>query len=140
MADEENVNMDTVPVEEPAGETTIDAKVAGTSTTVAGVTMDETQFPLAIILISSIILLIATTAAPGYTDLNSPYKNYTISISSISLIISFICLVLHKFAGDLYGKIEKNICALTFFWAFIGACFLTFKGPFTTVSLLSFSS
>lgn len=136
MADEENANMDEVPVveiekeEKPASST--DGKAAEGSTTVGGVTMDETEFPLAVIIISSIILLIATDASAGLES--GSYKGYCISISSISLIISFLSLLMHKFAGGLYSKMEKHICMTNFLWSFIGACFLTFKGPFLTVS------
>lgn len=147
MADEENANMDEVPVvempavevEQPASST--DGKAAEGTTTVGGVTMDETEFPLAVIIISSIILLIATTASTGLKS--GSYRDYCISISSISLIISFLSLLMHKFAGSLYSKIEKHLCMTNFLWTFIGVCFLTFKNPFTTVSnlpLLSSSS
>ena len=143
MADEENANMEDVPVEAEA-ETeerpaSTDGKAAE-STIVAGVTMDATQFPLALVLVSSIILLIATTASPDWKGFSKSYYDYALSISSISLIISFISLLMHKFAGGLYAKMEMYLCMTNFTWAFIGACFLTFRGPFTTVSSLSFTS
>lgn len=137
MADEENANMEEVPVEAEAKTeerpASTDGKAAE-STTVAGVTMDATQFPLALVLVSSIILLIATTASPNYKGFTKAYYNYGLSISSISLIISFISLLMHKFAGGLYAKMEMYLCMTNFTWAFIGACFLTFRGPFTTTS------
>lgn len=148
MADEENANMDVVemPAVEVEKETeeqpaSTDGKAAEGTTTVGGVTMDETEFPLAVIIISSIILLIATDASTGLKS--NSYRGYCISISSISLIISFLSLLMHKFAASLYSKMEKHVCMTNFLWSFIGACFLTFKDPFTTVSnlpLLSSSS
>ena len=140
MADEENTNMDEVPVadgeqateEKPAS---IEGKAAESTTTVGGVTVDETQFPLALILISSIILLISTTSSPDMPATKYSYEKYAISISTISLILSFIGLLMQKFAGSLYDKMEKYLCMTMFLWSFIGACFLTFRGPFTTVSL-----
>jgi len=144
MADEENPKMDEVPVgglvvgdgeqateEKPAS---TEGKAAEGSTTVAGVTMDGTQFPLALILISSIILLIATTSSPGMPSMKYSYEKYAVSVSSISLILSFIALLMHKFAGSLYDKMEKHLCMTMFLWSFIGACFLTFRAPFTTTS------
>jgi hypothetical protein len=137
MADEENnEKMDEVPVEEQpaAGPSATNAKAAeGRSTTIGGVTMDEAQLPLFIVLISSIILLIATGTHYRWVYRGS-YASYAISISSISLSISSICLLTHKFAGSSYDKFGKHLCMTTFFWAFIGACFLTFKGPFDMVS------
>ena len=139
MADEENANMEEVPVE---AETETEEKPVSTDgkvaegTTVAGVTLDGTQFPLALVLISSIILLIATTASPDKWVYTKTYRNYAISISSISLIISFLSLLIHKFAGGLYAKVGEYLCVTNFTWCFIGACFLTFRGPFLTVSSL----
>ena len=34
----------------------------------------------------------------------------------------------------MYEKLGKNLCLLNFTWSFVGACFLTFKGPFEAVS------
>lgn len=139
MADEENANMEEVPV---AAETETEEKPVSTDgkvaegTTVAGVTLDGTQFPLALVLISSIVLLIATTASPDKWEYTKTYRNYAISISSISLIISFLSLLMHKFAGELYAKVGEYLCVTNFTWCFIGACFLTFRGPFLTVSSL----
>eukprot|EP01083_Nonionella_stella_P228424 809541_1 len=138
MADEENANIDEVPVVEMPGVETeekpvsTDGKAAEGSTTVGGVTMDETQFPLTVVVISSIILLIATDASSDLTS--GSYRGYCISISSISLIISFLSLLMHKFASSLYAKVEKHICMTNFLWSFIGACFLTFRSPFLTTS------
>ena len=144
MTDEENPKMEEVPVEEQpeeqANTTATDDKALDGNTTIAingvGVTMDGTQLPLVIVLISSIILLIATTS--DATAQTTAYENYVISVSCISLILSLICLVVHKFGGDLYNKIGKYLCMTNFLWIFIGACFLTFRGPFQTVSLLPF--
>lgn len=140
MTDEENPKMEEVPVEEQpeeqANTTATDDKALDGNTTIAingvGVTMDGTQLPLVIVLISSIILLIATTS--DATAQTTAYENYVISVSCISLILSFICLVVHKFGGDLYNKIGKYLCMTNFLWIFIGACFLTFRGPFQTTS------
>ena len=138
MTDEENANMEEVPVavetETEEKPVSTDGKVAE-GTTVGGVTLDGTQLPLAVVLISSIILLIATTASPDKSE-SKTYRNYAISISSISLIISFLSLLMHKFAGGLYAKVGEYLCVTNFTWCFIGACFLTFKGPFLTVSSL----
>ena len=83
--------------------------------------------------VASIILLVATGANYNWGWGNS-YSKYAISVSSISLSISAICLLMHKFACSMYEKVGKNLCLLNFTWSFVGACFLTFKGPFEAVS------
>lgn len=141
MADEENANMEDVAVEEqPSGDepAATKADAAANAVTNAVASMDGTQLPLAITLIGSIILLIATGAK--YNWRYDSYASYAISISSITLIISAICLLMHKFMGDMYEKVGKKVCTFNFWWAFIGACFLTFRGPFKGVSIFSWSS
>ncbi len=142
MADEENANMEDVAVEEqPSGDepAATKADAAANAVTNAVASMDGTQLPLAITLIGSIILLIATGAKYGW-KYNSTYASYAISISSITLSLSAICLLMHKFMSGMYEKVGKKVCMTNFLWAFIGACFLTFRGPFTGVSIFSWSS
>jgi hypothetical protein len=133
MADEENANMEDVAVEEqPSGDepAATKADAAANAVTNAVASMDGTQLPLAITLIGSIILLIATGAKYGW-KYNSSYAAYAISISSITLSLSAICLLMHKFMSGMYEKVGKKVCMTNFLWAFIGACFLTFREPFT---------
>jgi len=135
MADVEE-NMEEVAVEQEEQAKAEDTPVAddeAQSTTVGGVTMDEVQLPLVIVLVASIILLIATGAEYNWSY-NGGYEKYAISISSISLSISGISLLLHKLATDLYEKVGKNLSLLNFTWSFIGACFLTFNSPFEETS------
>lgn len=134
MADEEN--MDTVPVEETKEDTPVVADEAAAKTTTVGgviVEIDEVQMPLVIVFVASIILLVATGAIYNWWWFDS-YSKYAISVSSISLSISAICLLMHKFACSMYEKLGKNLCLLNFTWSFVGACFLTFKGPFEATS------
>ena len=138
MADEENANMEDVAVEEQPEPAATKADAAANAVTNAVTSMDETQLPLAITLIGSIILLIATGAK--YNWGYGGYASYAISISSITLSLSLICLLMHKFMGGMYEKVGKKVCMTNFLWAFIGACFLTFRGPFTGVSIFSWSS
>ena len=126
-------------MEDVAVEAATKADAAANAVTNAVASMDGTQLPLAITLIGSIILLIATGAKYGW-KYNSSYASYAISISSITLILSAICLLMHKFMSGMYEKVGKKVCMTNFLWAFIGACFLTFRGPFTGVSIFSWSS
>eukprot|EP00578_Thalassiosira_sp_NH16_P022874 CAMPEP_0181104636 /NCGR_PEP_ID=MMETSP1071-20121207/15540_1 /TAXON_ID=35127 /ORGANISM="Thalassiosira sp., Strain NH16" /LENGTH=199 /DNA_ID=CAMNT_0023187861 /DNA_START=116 /DNA_END=712 /DNA_ORIENTATION=+ len=50
------------------------------------------------------------------------------------MILSFISLVIHHFANDLYPKVCKPVNGCLFLYCFIGACMLTFKGPFKSTS------
>lgn len=59
------------------------------------------------------------------------YGGYAISISSISIALSSLVLLMDKFSEDMYDKFGKHMNGLNFVWSFIGACFLTFKEPFT---------
>ena len=138
MADEENANMEDVAVEEQPEPAVAKADAAANAVTNAVTnavaSMDETQLPLAITLIGSIILLIAT-ASIYEAKYNSSYASYAITIPSITLSLSAICLLMHKFMSGMYEKVGKKVCMTNFLWAFIGACFLTFRGPFTDVSI-----
>jgi hypothetical protein len=125
MADEE------VGVEEPVRQEETDAAEKETLS-VAGVTIDASQLPLFVVLIASIVLLVATTA--HYDGNLSSYGNYVISVSSIAMIISFFGLLLTKFAEDQYAKVCKPMNMVLFLYTLVGACFITFKDPFTKTS------
>ena len=70
------------------------------------------------------------------------YAAYVLSVSCIAMILSFSTLVLNKFneapgeyedgATNMYDKAGESINLLNFAWSFVGACFLTFKEPFTS--------
>jgi len=102
---------------------------------VAGVTLSETQFPLSVVLVASIVLMIALGAHYDWKNTGvSSYSAYTISVAAIAMILSFFGLLLAKFKEDLYDKAGKHVNMLCFSYSFIGACFLTFKEPFTYTS------
>lgn len=128
MAEEDNAGM--VDVEDAAPEQAKEEEPAaeGGKTMVAGVALDETQLPLFVALIASIVLLIATTSR--YNSY-SGYASYVISVSCIAMILSFFALVLNKFSEDMYEKVGKHMNTLNFAYSFVGACFLTFREPFT---------
>mmetsp|Transcript_20613 Transcript_20613/g.35410 ORF Transcript_20613/g.35410 Transcript_20613/m.35410 type:complete len:284 (+) Transcript_20613:146-997(+) len=124
MVDEE------VGVEE-APSATNEAPAGKEPMSVAGVTINETQLPLFIVLIASIVLLIATGAHYDWkVTENGSYAGYAISISSISLSLSFLALLMNKISDDLYSKFGLHMNKLCFAYTFIGACFLTFDKPF----------
>lgn len=52
------------------------------------------------------------------------------------MILSFFGLLLTKVKEDLYDKVGKPMNMLVFLYSFVGACFLTFKEPFTGVSVV----
>jgi len=123
MVDEE------VGVEEAKPNTT-EAPTESKTMEIAGHTFDETQLPLFVVLLSSVVLLIATGAHYDWGNY-SKYGGYAISVSSISLSLSCLAILMVKFSEDLYNKVGKQMNLLNFVWSFVGACFLTFDKPFT---------
>jgi len=123
MVDEE------VGVEEAKPDTT-EAPIESKTMDIAGHSFDETQLPLFVVLISSVVLLIATGAHYDWGNY-SKYAGYAISVSSISLCLSGLAILMVKFSEDMYNKTGKQMNMLNFVWSFVGACFLTFDKPFT---------
>jgi hypothetical protein len=58
------------------------------------------------------------------------YSGYAISISFVAIALSFIGLVMTRFAEEMFSKIGKHMNMLCFVYSFVGACFLTFDKPF----------
>jgi hypothetical protein len=58
------------------------------------------------------------------------YPAYQLSISVIAMALSFIALILSNFAVSAYAAVSKPILVVLFVYSFVGACFLTFYGPF----------
>eukprot|EP01083_Nonionella_stella_P265448 899164_1 len=109
MVDEPVGGDEEVGVEQAAEAPTTTAEGSKTME-VAGVTLNEAQLPLFIVLIASIVLLIATGAEYDWNITNSgSYASYAISISSIAMILSFIGLALNKFSEDTYEKVGKQM-------------------------------
>lgn len=108
--------------------------------TVGGITIEDTQFPLLIIFVSAIILLIALGGIYDWNFGWNAYSGYLVSIASISIALSFIALLMTKFAAGPYEKFGKHLCMFLFVWNFVGACFLTFNDPFRTTGNGYFAS
>ena len=121
--------------EEAGGNSGKRALVGGGGVAVAGVTLDAAQLPLFLVFVSSIVLLVATGAAYSWKFVTS-YSGYALLISVISAVLSLFGLALTRASGDndVYGKTGGPLNVLIFSYGFLGACFLTFDGPFTTTS------
>ncbi|OEU08551.1 hypothetical protein FRACYDRAFT_249443 [Fragilariopsis cylindrus CCMP1102] len=91
----------------------------------------DVQFPLLLVMISSMILLIAVTTWEGVITSN---YDYCISIPSVSLITSSIGIALTLFREDIYYDygIGKYLPYFLGLWNFIGASYMTFNSPFIT--------
>jgi len=93
--------------------------------------ISDVQFPLLLVMISSMILLIAVTTWEGIITSN---YDYCISIPSVSLITSSIGIALTLFREDLYYDygISNYLPYFLGLWNFIGASYMTFNSPFIT--------
>ncbi|KAL7554571.1 hypothetical protein ACHAWF_018032 [Thalassiosira exigua] len=111
----------------------------GGGVAMAGVTLDAAQLPLFLVFVAGVILLIATGAEYKWLFYTS-YRGYALSVSAIAMVLSAFGLALTRTPNDVYGKAGAPLNMLIFSYGFIGACFLTFNGPFTTTSNGYFAS
>ncbi|KAL7551321.1 hypothetical protein ACHAWF_014501 [Thalassiosira exigua] len=106
---------------------------------VAGVTLDETQLPLFLVFVASIILLLATGAEYKWS-FGTSYRGYALSVSVIAIGLSLFSLALTRAPNDVYRKVGTPLNMLIFSYGFIGACLLTFDSPFKITSNGYFAS
>jgi len=87
--------------------------------------VNDVQFPLVLVLSVSVILLIAVTMGKGGSG-------YSVSVPVISICLSLTSILMTVFRENLYTIYGQRISQFLLMWNFTGACFLTFKSPFTT--------
>lgn len=139
MTDEQR-DEEAVPVEEqptpefvPEQAAALPASEPKPAMAIAGIPLNQTQFPLFIVLVASIVLMIALGAHYEWKNNGvSSYAGYTISVASIAMILSFIGLILTKVNEGLYETGGMPMNGFCFVYSFVGACFITFNEPFTT--------
>lgn len=119
--------------EDPLAEALVNRPDDGKTKKIAGFTITETQLPLCIVFVASIVLLIATGAFYRWS-FHGSYAGYAISIPSITLTLSFFALLMSKLSEETYAKAGQHVNMLCFIYAFVGACFLTFDKPFNQTS------
>lgn len=130
--DEEAVATEQPPEQAAEVAATPPAENKQTMTKIAGVSLDDAQFPQFVVLVASIVLMIALGAHYDWKNTGvSSYDAYAISVASIAMILSFFGLLLAKFKQDLYKQKGMPINMLCFLYSFVGACFLTFDKPFS---------
>ena len=78
----------------------------------------------------AVILLVAVLAL-GKGGYSKARWGYAISVASVSMVFSLVGFGL-TFSQDLNNKVGKHNAYFLFLWNFIGACILTFGGPFTS--------
>jgi len=93
-----------------------------------GLKVNDAQFSLILVLLTSFVLLIAVTTWGGAIE----SRGYAIAVPALSLTITIIALLLTVFKEDIYNSYGAHITKLLFMWNFTGASFLTFGSPFTT--------
>lgn len=92
----------------------------------------ESQVGYVGVLVSAVILLVSLTTNDGLFK-NHKYYEYGIAVSVVAMFIS-ICafaMVHFKLGSD---DVSLGVNGLLFVWCFVGACFMTFGGPFKLVS------
>jgi heme/copper-type cytochrome/quinol oxidase subunit 4 len=108
-----------------------DAGAAEGKTMAEAETKCESQFPLFLVMVASVVLLVATGAAYDWNirDIGG-FSGYAITVPFVSLAASLIGLLMNRFwkKGSKFGHYLNILC---FLYSMIGACFLTFKEPLT---------
>lgn len=90
--------------------------------------ISDVQFPLILVLASSIVLLIAVTT--WEQDIQS--RAYAISVPALTMCLSLGGILATLFQESVYAVYGFWLTHILFYWNFSGACFLTFSSPFTT--------
>ena len=122
MTDETDENKD-VEVQE---ESTEAAAESGSGMTMAGLHVADHQLPMVGMFFFGLIVLIAVLS-PGR---GIRYWAYGVSLASVAMVFALVgfFVTLNTELNDTAGKF---IAAFLFLWCFIGACIMTFAGPFT---------
>jgi len=101
--------------------------------TVGGIPLaDEAQLPYVGSLFSAMVLLIALTSDGGVNVSSNGYYEYGLALTIVTMTFSFlgyIACMMGRDSDNLASTIALNNYFL-FVWGFIGACIMTFDGPF----------
>lgn len=90
--------------------------------------INEVQFPLVLVIVTSCILLLAVLTWEG----SMSSRGYAIAVPSLSIVLSLSYLLLTIFKEQIYTTYGNHMTHLLFVWNFAGASFLTFSSPFIT--------
>mmetsp|Transcript_871 Transcript_871/g.1800 ORF Transcript_871/g.1800 Transcript_871/m.1800 type:complete len:295 (+) Transcript_871:95-979(+) len=100
----------------------------GMSLDVAGIHVNEKQLPHVGAFITALVLLVALTIG----DRNADTYEYGVVVAAVTLFVGLVGAVYHfkwsKPAGE--DTIGSALAYFLFAWTFVGACVLTFRGPF----------
>jgi len=110
----------------------VEEQPEATTTEESGVTMgklhvSEAHVPMVGMFFCGLILLVAVLARGK----NLTNWAYGIAVASVAMVFALVGFFL-TFSQELNEKAGKFNAAFLFAWCFIGACILTFKGPFIT--------
>jgi hypothetical protein len=135
VVDEERVAVPTPPpavCHDDDGAPTAAVKFDGMGgVSIGGVHISEMRLPLVGMFLSAAVLLVAVLVYKGPGLQKESYRNYAISVPSATMCMSFL-MVLMTSKNEFYAAYGKIPNQITFLWNFVGACILTFSGPFKT--------
>jgi len=127
--------------EGPSGAITMDED-GGVTATIGSVNIriNQMRLPLVGMLVSSCVLLISIVSLKGYRSGNfSSFMRYAIAYPCVTLAVSFLALLM-TCKASFFKNNGKYLYIFLFMWNFIGACLVTFAGPFTTTGNGYFSA
>jgi predicted ferric reductase len=127
----DNHNTTNKEEEEGVEDVEIQEQTTTTTTTEGGMTIakvhiTDSQVPMVGMFFTAVILLVAVLV-PGKDIQNWAYG---VSVASVTMVFSLVGFLL-ALKEELNDKIGKFNAYFLFLWCFIGACILTFGGPFT---------
>jgi hypothetical protein len=98
---------------------------------------DQSTLAYSGIVLSSVVLLVALCVNSGFKS--HKYFEYGVSVAAVAMCFALVGWGMGKFDSG-SDQVTKFLNYFLFLWCFIGACFMTFGGPFTTTGNGYFAS
>jgi hypothetical protein len=113
---------------QPTGEEAAEKKSGGMKLPSINMALLKVHRPYGGVFSSAMVLLIALTTGGSYID-DHKYYEYGIAAAVVAMVFALTgCVLAYTNMGE--GKFGRFNNYFLFVWCFIGACFMTFGGPF----------